>query len=166
MNDISFALKFIASSMAPAVIFIAVGLLLAGLQMKYTTLITVMRQLNRERRDADKQPAQTIRTENAARLHSIRDQMRSLLQRAWLLRSSILCLYASVLLLLLACFSVGAASLGVRGLTIPIVVLFAAGLLSILIGIVYAYREARMSYDVVAAEIRDLERAGLGEIPR
>ena len=168
LGDIDFALKFIASSMAPAVIFIAVGLLLAGLQMKYTTLITVMRQLNTERRD---ECERRVREGDGSggdekRLESIREQMKSLLRRAWLIRSSVLCLYGSVLLFLLACFVVGAAALGVRGMTLPIITLFALGLAAVLFGILFAYREARLSYDVVAAEVRDLEEAGQVEVPR
>lgn len=168
MNDIQFALRFIASSMAPAVIFIAVGLLLAGLQMKYTNLITIMRRLNQERRDEREQRLRRGEgsDQDVERLESIREQMSTLLRRAWLIRSSVLCLYASVLLLLLACFAVGAASAGMRGMTVPIIVLFAAGLFAILIGTLFAYREARLSYDVVATEVRDLERDGQVEVPR
>ena len=168
-HDIEFALRFIASSMAPAVIFIAVGLLLAGLQMKYTTLITVMRQLNSERRDECERRLRNGEKgaeDDEKRLQSIREQMKSLLRRAWLIRSSVLCLYGSVLLFLLACFVVGAAALGVRGMTVPIIGLFAAGLAAVLFGILFAYREARLSYDVVAAEVRDLEEAGHVEVPR
>ena len=168
MDDIRFALKFIASSMAPAVIFIAVGLLLAGLQMKYTAVITVIRQLNRERRDERERRLREGAgdAEDVERLGSIRDQMNSLLRRAWLIRSSVLCLYGSVLLLLFACFAVGAAAMGVRGMTAPIVALFAAGLLAILAGTAFAYQEARLSYDVVAAEVRDLARTGQVEVPQ
>ncbi len=167
-HDIEFALKFIASSMAPAVIFIAVGLLLAGLQMKYTALITVMRQLNSERRDECERRLRDGQGggEEEQRLESIREQMNSLLRRAWLIRSSVLCLYGSVLLFLLASFAVGAAALGAQGMTVPIIALFASGLAAVLLGIVFAYREARLSYDVVAAEVRDLEEAGQVEVPR
>ena len=163
MNDIEPALKFIASSLAPAVIFIAIGLLLAGLQMKYTSLIGEIRQLNAERR-ADGGDTET-ESADPQRLRSIREQMQNLLKRAYLVRSALLCLYGSVVLFLIASFLVGTAGLGVKGLTVPIVGVFAIGLLAVLAGTLFAFREAQLSYDVVVAEMRDLEQAGAVALP-
>lgn len=153
MSSIENAARFIASALAPALLFNAVGLLQSGLQAKYTDLFTTMRVLNAERRE---KVAQISEAENEQRIEAILTQMQSLLHRANLIRNSLLWLYGSVLLLVFACFAVGAAAEGVGGMNAPIVILFSAGLLAIFVGLVYAFQEARVSYDVVAAEVRDM----------
>jgi len=91
--------------------------------------------------------------------------MTSLLGRAWLVRCSLIWLYASVLLCLLASLGVGAAAMGIRGMSPVVVALFAGGFLAILVGLVYALQEARQSFTVVAAEVQDMEEAGLVSVP-
>ncbi len=180
LEDIKPALEFMACCLAPSAIFISVGLLLAGLQMKYTAILSDVRKLNAERRDeCERRLRQSAGHDDCRedgvdaddgerdrkRLLSIRAQMTSLLGRAWLVRCSLIWLYASVLLCLLASLGVGAAAMGVRGLTPVVVALFAGGFLAILVGLAYALQEARQSFSVVAAEVQDMEEAGLVSVP-
>jgi Na+/H+ antiporter NhaC len=182
LDDIKPALEFMACCLAPSAIFISVGLLLAGLQMKYTAILSDVRKLNAERRDeCERRLRQSAGRDDCRengghtdaedqerdrkRLHSIRAQMTSLLGRAWLVRCSLIWLYASVLLCLLASLGVGAAAMGMRGITPVVVALFVAGFTAILVGLAYALQEARRSFMVVAAEVRDMEEAGLVSVP-
>lgn len=179
LDNIKPALEFMACCLAPSAIFISVGLLLAGLQMKYTAILADVRKLNAERRDeCERRLRQSAGSDDCRedgdeeeeerdrkRLLSIRAQMSSLLGRAWLVRCSLIWLYASVLLCLLASLGVGAAAMGVRGLNPVVIALFAGGFLAILVGLAYAMQEARQSFSVVAAEVRDMEEAGLVSVP-
>jgi hypothetical protein len=159
LRDIAPALNIIASCIAPSTILIAVGLLIAGLQMKYTALIADIRALAAECQEGENKSEESADS-SLLRQQACRTQAQSLLKRAWLVRCSLVSLYSSVLFCVLASLSVGGSAIGLPGMRFAVVGFFLTGFAAILLGIFYALSEARQCFDVVSAEIHDLAAAG------
>lgn len=139
------AIAFINASLAPAVIFTGVGLLLAGLQAKYSTLVLVIRQLHRERHGL---------TEKAREVEMISSQIDSLMRRARLVRNSICSFYSSIFLLILASLLMGFGTLEWIAPSHLVLWAFGAALTALFLGIAFAIREAVLSYHIVQIECR------------
>lgn len=140
------AINFINASLAPAVLVTGVGLLLAGLQSKYSTLVGVIRQLNSERRNLPaKDPS----------LSRVNKQIDSLMQRGRLVRNAIFCFYATVAFLVFSSIALGIGVLSAIASSILVFALFGLSLAFLFIGLGYATREAILSYQIVQLEISD-----------
>ncbi len=137
--------------MTPAVLFTASGLLLAGLQNKYSTLIQAVRTLNDERRHTLRQS--TVAEWERNRLESIGRQIPHLLARAKLVRNAVFTLYLGTLLFLMSSFIIGLAHLGWPVMVALVVGLFGGGLTGLIVGILFALAEARLSYRLVQLEV-------------
>ncbi|MCH6255153.1 DUF2721 domain-containing protein [Puniceicoccaceae bacterium K14] len=144
------AIKFINASLAPAVLFTGVGLLLAGLQTKYSTLASVIRELNNLRRQArETNKRDEILIERKTK------QINSLMQRARLVRNAIICFYCTVFLLATSSISLGLNILNVFNSSISVFTLFGLALAFLFSGIWNATREAFLSYKIVQLETSD-----------
>ncbi|MDQ8183231.1 DUF2721 domain-containing protein [Pelagicoccus sp. SDUM812005] len=140
------AINFINASLAPAVLVTGVGLLLAGLQSKYSTLVGVIRQLNAERRNLE--PL-------SPSLNRVSKQIDSLMQRARLVRNAIFCFYATVVFLVFSSIALGIGVLSSLASTILVFILFGISLAFLFVGLGYATREAILSYRIVQLETSD-----------
>lgn len=140
------AISFINASLAPAVLVTGVGLLLAGLQSKYSTLVGVIRQLNAERRGKDANSQAGVR---------INKQIDSLMQRACLVRNAIFCFYTTVVFLVFSSIALGIGVLTSLVSSVVVFVVFGISLAFLFIGLGYATREAILSYRIVQLEIAD-----------
>ena len=144
------AIAFINASLAPAVLFTGVGLLLAGLQAKYSTIVSVIRSLNRERRELES-AAEGARSE---RLATLGEQIHSLMRRAKLVRNSICSFYLTIFFLVGSSILIG---LRVLAIGVPIAVIFVffgVALAVLFAGIAFATREALLSYHIVKVEVK------------
>jgi len=140
------AIDFINASLAPAVLLTGVGLLLSGLQTKYSTLALAIRQLNSEKRAA---------TDGSSELARLRKQIESLMQRAKLVRNAIFCFYACVFFLVFSSIALGLSVLSLIDSTNTIFAVFGVALLLLFSGLWYATREALLSYRIVQLETND-----------
>lgn len=140
------AINFINASLAPAVLVTGVGLLLAGLQSKYSTLVAVIRQLNAERRGLE--PLNPS-------LNRVSQQIDSLMQRARLVRNAIFCFYTTVVFLVFSSIALGVSVLSAFTSSILVFILFGLSLAFLFIGLGYATRETILSYRIVQLEISD-----------
>ena len=148
------AIAFINASLAPAVLFTGVGLLLAGLQAKYSTIVGVIRQLNREWRDLG---AETV-VDDASRRVILEAQLTSLMRRAKLIRNSVCSFYLTIFFLVGASILIGLRVLGMP-VPVPLVFTFFGISLALLFsGITFATREALLSYQIVQAETKQWTR--------
>ncbi len=143
---------FINASLAPAVIFTGVGLLLAGLQTKYSTIVQVIRQLNAERRGLHS--ASDDDRESHDTLTMLTSQIDSLMDRAKLIRNSICSFYLTIFFLILSSLLLGAGALGVDVARFLVLATFGTALLALFFGIGFATREALLSYQVIQLETR------------
>ncbi|MBK1879591.1 DUF2721 domain-containing protein [Pelagicoccus mobilis] len=139
------AIEFINASLAPAVLLTGVGLLLAGLQSKYSTIAAVIRQLNAEKRESSV-PETTQR---------LSDQIASLMVRAKLIRNAIFCFYLSVFFVVSSSIALGFSALAIFTASTPIFALFGVALFLLFLGLWYASREALLSYRIVQLETCD-----------
>lgn len=140
------AIDFINASLAPAVLLTGVGLLLAGLQMKYSTIAAVIRQLNSEKRE---------RRADSPGLPRVRQQIESLMTRAKLIRNAIFCFYLAVFFVVCSSIALGLGTLQIVTSSGPVFLLFGVALLSLFVGLWNATREALLSYRIVQLESSD-----------
>ena len=140
------AIEFINASLAPAVLLTGVGLLLAGLQMKYSTIVGVIRQLNGERRQM---------SEPSPSLTRVRQQIDSLMARARLIRNAIFCFYLAVFFVVCSSIALGLGTLEIVTSSALVFTLFGVALLMLFIGLWNATREALLSYRIVQLESCD-----------
>ena len=148
------AISFINASLAPAVLFTGVGLLLAGLQAKYSTIVGVIRQLNREWRELDPEAVEA----DVARRMILEVQISSLMRRAKLVRNSVCSFFLTIFFLVGASILIG---FRVLGMPIPVLLVFASFGISLALlfaGIAFATREALLSYQIVQAETKQWTR--------
>jgi hypothetical protein len=140
--------QLIQIMITPAVMISASGLLLLSIINKLGRIIDRIRDLNAELREyKDK--------ETPARLESIEHQIAMLIHRALLLKRSTAALFLSIFFYVLTSFGIGIYSffqkLGGR-LTLLI---FIAGMACMLLGVLYAYWEIRISHTTIIEEIRE-----------
>ncbi len=141
--------QMISAALAPALVLNGLGLLLAGLQAKYSTLVNVIREMTGELRGCG--------LEKQERAGILRRQIGTLLVRSQLLRNAILCLYAAAIGVLLACVVMGLAALDPAFAPWALGV-FGCALGGLVLGLCFALREAWMSYRIVQIEFESAPR--------
>ncbi len=152
------AIQAIQAILAPALGISAVGLLLLGLLNRYSNLITRIRLLTEERRKLTKmliEKAGDLPYTDNVRYMSVRKQAEDLVQRCALARNSILSLQASVGMFVLASLAIGL-NLFVEADTLEsaALVIFMAGMVGVLVGIVFAAIEVYRSFKIVLIEVK------------
>jgi|TARA_B110000438_G_scaffold298138_1_gene345767 hypothetical protein len=141
--------SFINASLAPAVVFTGVGLLLAGLQSKYSTLVATLRQMHVE---SLAEGTEDLPTKRKVRL---RAQMESLMRRARLVRNSICAFYLTIFFLVCASLGLGLPFIGVFVPPVVSLIAFVLALLSLFSGILIATWEALLSFQIVCLEAKE-----------
>jgi len=136
------AVRFINASLAPAVMFTGVGLLLAGLQSKYSTIVSVIRQLNTSR----------LSTHNETENKRTINQIDSLMHRARLIRNAVCSFYLTVFFLLCSSLLIGLIVLELPLPTESVFIAFSLALGSLFTGLFFATWEALLSYHIVKIE--------------
>ncbi|MGK9475501.1 DUF2721 domain-containing protein [Melioribacter sp. OK-1-Me] len=154
MFDIN-AQNLIQFMLAPAVMISACGLLLLGINNRYSLVVNRIRLLNEEKRKlfvkvGDK-PLST--TENL-RLVSIARQIELLVYRVRLIRNSVLSYVAAVALFVFTSMLLGIGYLfSLDYLNIPIVIAFLIGMILVLTGACFAGFESKKGYDIIKFEV-------------
>lgn len=147
----------IQSMLAPALGISAVGLLLLGLNSRYSIIINRIRLLNEERRKYLRLLQQHDHLEYAdnIRFMSISKQSTELLVRSRLVRNAILSLQAAIAMFVLASVTIGVNMFVATG-TMKVIPLwiFVAAMVSVFVGVLYAAREVYRSYKIVLLEVR------------
>lgn len=151
------AIQVIQAMLAPAVGISAVGLLLLGLNNRYSAIINRMRLLNEEKRKYTRLLAEgkeLAYTDNA-RFMSVTNQSRELLRRSRLARNAILSLQTAVALFVLASAAIGVNVFTTSAfiLSLPLV-LFVTGMFVVFLGVAFAGVEVYRSFRVVLVEAR------------
>jgi hypothetical protein len=151
------ALQAIQALLAPAVGISAVGLLLLGLNNRYSIIINRIRLLNEERRRYLRVLSEKDSLEYAdnVRFMSISNQSKELLIRSRLVRNAILSMQLSIALFVLTSVTVGISLFISTDLAkaVPLVV-FIIGMVSVLVGILFAAGEVHRSYKIILLEVK------------
>lgn len=152
--------SIIQAMLSPAVMVNCCGLLLLGMNNKYSQVAGRIRVLDEEKR---KLTIKTIDMElephQQHRLNSIQVQTEKMLNRVGLVKNTVVSFSIAVAIFILTCFAIGLKyALDDVSIMTPIcILLFLAGLTSIFIGIVYAAKEVMRGFEIVQIEADDFQ---------
>ncbi len=152
-----FAIQAIQAILAPALGISAVGLLLLTLNNRYSTIVNRIRLLNDEKRRYHKLLTENVELNytESARYNSIRSQTDGLFLRSKLVRNAILSLQVGVALFVIASVMIGMnfffPGQSFYGATLLV---FMAGMLCVLVGVVNAGFEIQRSFKIVLIEVK------------
>jgi Protein of unknown function (DUF2721) len=145
--------------LAPGLMISACGLLLLGLNNKYSLVVNRIRILNEEkRRFVNKAAEKDFSYEETVRLESISRQISALSFRVKLVRNSVLSYTIAVALFVITSLLIGIQYLfDFQSLSYLMTTLFLLGMLSVLIGVIYAANETIKGYLIVHLEVKSDE---------
>jgi hypothetical protein len=150
------ALRAIQAILAPALGISAVGLLLLGLNARYSNIVNRIRLLNDERRRFNRIISDNIElsfTDNARYL-SIRNQTQGLLARSKLVRNAILFLQLAIALFVITSVMIGLNFfLPTNSPNSITLLLFIGGMLCVLAGISNSALEVYRSHKIVLIDV-------------
>lgn len=136
--------------LAPGIMISACGLLLLGMNNKYSLVVNRIRTLNIEFRSLD--------TQNISRRDSILNQLPLLIKRMKMIRNAVWLYTIGIALFIFSILSIGI-FLVVSGAYIMTYIsfgLFVLALLAVLLGIINAAKEVRLGYEILSIETRDI----------
>ena len=146
----------IQATIAPAVLISACGLLCLVIQSRYGRVIDRIRIFNREHFELKRSKSSSkYGADYEKRIEEIKVQVNMLVKRGNYLKLSLFSLFSGILSFILASFVLFSAYLLDVSEIYPIVIAtFSAGLLLIIVGVLYAIREVAVSYAAVVHEIK------------
>ncbi len=142
--------------LAPGLMISACGLLLLGMNNKYSLVVNRIRLLNEERRKLfSKAGERDFNYEENVRLESISLQLTKLAFRVKLVRNAVLSYTLAVAFFVLTSLFIGLEYvLGNENLNYPVTILFLSGMLLVLLGVLYAAYESKKGYDIIRLEVK------------
>lgn len=142
--------------LAPAVMISACGLLMLGINSKFSTVLSRIRSLNEERRKLRARAGDKALTfEEDQRIESIARQLARLLKRAVHVRNSLMSYIAAVALFVVTSLLIGVDFFFDEiHLDVPVIILFLAGMISVFLGIVFAALDTKMAYEIVYFDVQ------------
>ncbi len=142
--------------LAPGLMISACGLLLLGMNNKYSLVVNRIRLLNEERRKFfSKAGEKDLAYEEDVRLESISLQLNHLAFRVKLVRNAVLSYTFAVALFVLTSLFIGLEFVwGNESLNYLVTVLFLAGMVLVLVGVVFAAYETKKGYDIIHLEVK------------
>lgn len=155
LNTDGSAAQVIQLMLAPAVMISACGLLLLGINNKYSLVVNRIRLLNEERRRLKLRAGERdFTTEENVRLESIAQQLSHLVSRVRLVRNSVLCYTTAVALFVITSLLIGFDYFypGVQ-LKSLIIGSFLIGMVMLIGGVGFAFLETKKGYEIVQFEV-------------
>lgn len=142
--------------LAPGLMISACGLLLLGINNKYSLVVNRIRLLNEEkRRLINKIGEKDISLEENVRLQSIAMQISGLAFRVKLVRNAVLAYTLAVAFFVLTSLFIGLQYLmGNESLNLIITILFLMGMILVLCGVIYSAYETKKGYDIIFLEVK------------
>jgi hypothetical protein len=156
MPTINSIVQIIQLMLAPGLMISACGLLLLGMNNKYSLVVNRIRLLNEERRKTvNKSDDKDFKYHENLRLESISTQITDLVFRVKLVRNAVLSYTIAVALFVLTSIFIGLGFLfDLTRFNSLIIILFLLGILSVLCGVVYAAYETYKGYEIVNFEVK------------
>jgi hypothetical protein len=140
--------QLIQTMIAPAVMISCCGLLLLSIINKLGRIIDRIRDLNTELREYKDE-------ETPTRIVSIEHQIAMLVHRAILLKRSTSVLFLSIFFYVLTSFGIGVYSFFQKLGGWLTFLFFIVGMVCLLLGVLYAYWEIRISHTTIVEEIKE-----------
>jgi len=159
MPDISSIVQIIQLMLAPGLMISACGLLLLGMNNKYSLVVNRIRLLNEERRRSLKMlDDKELTLQENVRFESINKQLERLTYRVKLVRNAVLAYTIAVELFVLTSLLIGFGYLfDITRLNSFITILFLFGMISVLFGVIFAAYETYRGYEIVKYEVESEE---------
>jgi uncharacterized membrane protein len=156
MPNITSIVEIIQLMLAPGIMISACGLLLLGMNNKYSLVVNRIRLLNEERRKTiHKTDDKNFNYQENQRLESISMQITRLVYRVKLVRNAVLCYTVAVALFVLTSLSIGFGFLlELTKLNTIVTILFLLGMVSVLCGVIFAAYETYKGYEIVNFEVK------------
>jgi hypothetical protein len=145
--------------LAPGIMISACGLLLLGMNNKYSLVVNRIRILNEEkRRFINKAAGKEFAYEETIRLESISRQLSALTFRVKLVRNAVFFYTIAVALFVLTSLFIGIQYLGeFQRLNFMITTLFLVGMVAVLAGVIFAAYETIKGYHIIHYEVKSDE---------
>jgi ABC-type sugar transport system permease subunit len=149
-------IQIIQLMLAPGLMISACGLLLLGMNNKYSLVVNRIRLLNEERRRFfSKAGEREFSYEETVRLESISKQINELVTRVSLVKNAVLYYTVAVALFVVTSLFIGLLYFfEVTGLNIFVTFLFLCGMISVLIGVIFAATETKKGFDIIKLEVK------------
>ena len=143
--------------LAPVLALSACAILASNAQSQYSALVDRLRELNKERRSYQIEPA--VSEADAQRLWSLEQQISAFFHRGRLLRNAMFLLFAAMMFLLLTSFLIVSTTLFNMGfLGVAAKWIFFLGLLSVFMAVLCLLSEVSQTFLVVKYELGILRR--------
>jgi Protein of unknown function (DUF2721) len=148
--------QIIQLMLAPGLMISACGLLLLGMNNKYSLVVNRIRLLNEERRKFfSKAREREFNYEENIRLESISKQIDGLVNRVWLVKNAVLYYTVAVALFVITSLFIGLLYFyNITSLNMFVTFLFLCGMVSVLIGVVFAAKETKKGFDIIKLEVK------------
>ncbi len=152
-------INIIQSMLAPGVMINACGLLLLGMNNKYSLVVNRIRLLNEEKRIYfSKAGEKDLQFQEEIRLKSITTQLEKLQYRVKLVRNAVVAYSIAIGLFVITSFIIGYVFFNkTRILDNIILFSFSVGMFLVLIGIYFAAKESIKGYDIIEYEVKSHE---------
>ena len=149
------AVKIIQLMLAPGIMISACGLLLLGINNKYSIVVNRIRLLNDEKRKYSTQAGEkNLDTEETLRLTVISEQIGRLVYRVKLVKNAVLCYTGAIGSFVLSSMLIGLESfIGTKNVDLLIILAFLAGMMLVLLGVIFASMEIIKGYDIIKFEV-------------
>ncbi len=149
------ASELIQTMLAPGLMISACGLLLLGMNNKYSLVVNRIRLLNEERRKIIFERTGKVKKKKYHK--SIGTQIEKLFFRVALVRNAVFSYSLAVAFFIISSLLIGIKQLsGDSGLNWPIISMFLVGMIFVFTGIVFAAIEVWKGYIIVQIEIKDV----------
>jgi hypothetical protein len=142
--------------LAPGLMISACGLLLLGMNNKYSLVVNRIRLLNEEKRKFfSAAGVKDFNYEESVRLESIARQLNALVFRVKLVRNAVLSYTIAVALFVITSLLIGLDYFfESTRLSYVVTTLFLLGMISVLAGIIFAAYETIKGYDIIQLEVK------------
>ncbi len=150
--------QLIQGMLAPGLMISACGLLLLGMNNKYSLVVNRIRLLNEEKRKIFHQ--ERIDEDDSNRLSNIELQISHLIGRIWLVRNGVFSYSLAVALFIVSSVLIGVTITSrTPAFDWLIVAFFYAGMFAVFVGIIFAAIEVWKGYRIVKIEISEVYKA-------
>jgi Protein of unknown function (DUF2721) len=145
--------------LSPGIMISACGLLLLGMNNKYSLIVNRIRILNEEkRRFINRAADKEFSYEENIRLESISRQLSALTYRVNLVKNAVFFYTTAVALFVITSLFIGIQYLGnFQGLNYLITTLFLLGMIAVLAGVIFAAYETIKGYHIINLEVKSDE---------
>lgn len=155
--DSEFILKMIQFMLAPAVMISACGLLLLGINNRYSSIANRIRLLNDERRRLilKLKDGKELDFIESNRLASLKKQLDQLFCRLGYVKNCVVFYSTAIFLFVITSFLIGLDLIfNIQSGTVLMMISFVAGMISVGFGILFALREIIKGHKIIEIEIK------------